>query len=129
MSLIDNNKKTLLDSLKNTLKSSDSIDIVTGFFYFSGYKLLAKDIKDKKIRILVGLEIEPDLIPQIAQDSKEDDVDLSRFQFRRPTQSRTELKENYIKAFIGLMNDTDIFDDPLNLDFMKYLKRNLMTEL
>ena len=111
MALIDNKNQTLQDALKNALTTADSVDIAVGFFYFSGFQALFDQLKQKKVRILVGLEVDPDLVPLIAQYSKNGDEDLSRWQPRRPTTSRTSLKLNYIDSFVGFMNDSDIFDD------------------
>lgn len=125
MALIDNTKRTLQEALKNSLSSADRVDITTGFFYFSGFKSLAKELKDKKVRILVGLEIEPKLISQIAQYAKEGDEDLTRWQPRQKTASRTTLRENYIKTCIGFMNDSDIFDDPETLELYELYTKKL----
>ena len=62
MTLIDNKARTLQDALKNTLPSTERIDILTAYFYFSGFSALADELKDKKIRILVGKAIEPNNI-------------------------------------------------------------------
>jgi superfamily II DNA/RNA helicase/HKD family nuclease len=110
MPLIDNKNQTLQEALKNALSTTDSVDIAVGFFFFSGFEALANELKDKKVRILVGLELDPDLIPQIAQLSKEGDVDLTKWQPRMSTASHTALQENYINALIGFINDSDIFD-------------------
>ena len=56
-SIIDNRNKTMLDSLKNSLKQAERVDILTAFFYFSGFNALAEDLKDKKIRILLRILI------------------------------------------------------------------------
>ena len=53
-SIIDNRKRTMEESLKNALQQAESVDILTAFFYFSGFNALAEELKDKKIRILVG---------------------------------------------------------------------------
>ena len=45
-SIIDNRNKTMLDSLKNSLKQAESVDILTAFFYFSGFNVLAEELKD-----------------------------------------------------------------------------------
>jgi HKD family nuclease len=111
MALIDNKNQTLQEALKNALSTAESVDIAVGFFYFSGFQALSEQFKDKKVRILVGLEVDPVLVPLIAQYAKDGDEDLSRWQPRRPTTSRTALKLNYIDSFIGFMNDSDIFDD------------------
>ena len=46
-SIIDNRNKTMLESLKNSLKQAERVDILTAFFYFSGFNALAEDLKDK----------------------------------------------------------------------------------
>jgi superfamily II DNA or RNA helicase/HKD family nuclease len=112
MSLIDNKNQTLQDALKNALVTADSVDIAVGFFYFSGFEALAKEFKDKKIRILVGLEVDPKLISEISQKAKDGDVDLSKYQSRDSINSRTIKKLNYIDTFVGFMNDSDVFDPP-----------------
>lgn len=110
MPLIDNTDQTLKEALKNALTTTDRVDISVGFFFFSGFEMLAKELEDKKVRILVGLELDPDLVPMITQLSKEDEVDLTTFQPRMKTKSRTALRDNYLDALIGFINDSDIFD-------------------
>lgn len=124
MALIDNKNQTLQEALKNALASADRVDIAVGFFYFSGFQALFDQLKDKKVRILVGLEVDPLLVSQIAQSAKDGDEDLSRWQPRKSTTSRTALKLNYIDTFVGFMNDSDIFDqDSSNEIFDLYLEK------
>lgn len=111
MPLIDNKTRTLLESLRNALSSADSIDIQVGFFYFSGFHALAKELENIKVRILVGLEVDATLIPDIAQASKEVNEDLTRFQPRKASVSRSDLKTNYIQSLVGFMNYSNVFDD------------------
>jgi len=59
MGLIDNKEKTLQEALKNALPNVERVDILTAYFYFSGFSALADELKDKKIRILVGKAIDP----------------------------------------------------------------------
>ena len=66
-SIIDNRNKTMLESLRNSLKQSDRVDILTAFFYFSGFNELADDLKDKKIRILIGMAIDPGAIDELSR--------------------------------------------------------------
>ena len=70
-SIIDNRSKTMLESLKNSLKQAESVDILTAFFYFSGFNALAEELKDKKIRILVGNTIDPDAIADLCNAVKD----------------------------------------------------------
>src|SRR3989344_6016985 len=124
MSLIDNKNQTLQNALKNALVTADRIDIAVGFFYFSGFEALANELKDKKIRILVGLEVDPKLVSEISQKAKEGDVDLSKYQNRDSVNSRTVRKLNYIDAFVGFMNDSDVFDsDKANEVYELYIQK------
>lgn len=124
MPLIDNKEKILREALQNALTTTDRVDISVGFFFFSGFEMLAKELEDKKVRILVGLELDPDLVPMITQLSKEDEVDLTTFQSRVKTNSRTALQQNYLDALIGFINDSDVFDrDGSNEVFDIFLRK------
>lgn len=100
----------MLDALSNALETSNSIDICVGYFYFSGFQLLAEKLQDKKIRVLVGMEIDPECIQEIVTNSREDDVSLERYAPRRQTNSALQLKQNYMDALVGFVNDSDTFD-------------------
>jgi len=108
--LIDNIEERMVDALSNSLQTSESIDICVGYFYFSGFQLLAKELQDKKIRILVGMEIDPECIPDIVKNSVGHDVSLEKYAPRRSTSSALQLKQNYMDALVGFVNDSDIFD-------------------
>ena len=75
-SIIDNREKKMIDSLRNALNQAESVDILTAFFYFSGFNALADELKDKKIRILVGNTIDPLAIEELCCAVK-DDLDES----------------------------------------------------
>jgi len=124
MSLIDNRNQTLQDALKNALAPADRVDIAVGFFYFSGFEALANELRDKKVRILVGLEVDPKLVSEISQKAKDGDVDLSKYQTRDSIISRTVKKLNYVDAFVGFMNDSDVFDsDRANELYELYIQK------
>ncbi len=106
MSLIDNKEKTLHEALKNTLPSAESIDILTAYFYFSGFSALANELKDKKIRILVGKSIDPNAVDELSSAMKSNpDIDLAPFQNRNQHNlSRGQKKTEYLESFIKLFN-------------------------
>jgi superfamily II DNA or RNA helicase/HKD family nuclease len=110
LSLIDNVGRTLRTSLANALQAADRIDIAVGFFYLSGFAVLAEQLRDKHVRVLVGMEIDPTAIPELAQLARNEDVELTPWQPRRPTTSLTALHDNYVEALVGFINDSDIFD-------------------
>lgn len=111
MPLIDNKSQTLQEALRNALPSTDRVDISVGFFYFSGFKALANELKDKRVRILVGMELEPGMVPEIVRRAKGGDEDLTKWQARSATTSRTALKQNYLNELTSFINDSDLFDD------------------
>lgn len=112
--VITNNPDTMEESLRSDLKNAKSIDIATAYFYFSGFRQLAKDLKDIKIRILVGKEIDPSRVGEISAWLKKDpNVSLDTFQLP-PGRSRTGRKQDYIDSFIELYNKSALseqFDD------------------
>lgn len=107
MSIIDNEKVVFLDELKNALPSADRLDIQTGYFFFSGFSELADSLKNVKMRIIVGMDIDPKVI--IAKKITED-YDLSRARGDEPL-TETAKVQNYRDSFLALMNNTDLFDE------------------
>lgn len=112
-SIIDNRSKTMLDSLKNSLKQAESVDILTAFFYFSGFNALAEDLKDKKIRILVGCTIDPNAIGELCNAVKNNpDEELSSYSIRGYNNlNNSQKKNNYINSFIDLFNKSSLADE------------------
>lgn len=105
MALIDNKDKTLQEALKNALPNVEQVDILTAYFYFSGFSALADELKDKKIRILVGKAIDPNAVDDLSAAMKHDpNVSLDAFQNRKyvslsQTQKQTEYTESFIRLF------------------------------
>ena len=111
MAVINNKDQTLQNALRDGLSEVSHIDILTGFFYFSGFSALADELEKKKMRILVGLELDPNCIPEIATRSKSEDVDLSQYQVRGNDGGAMGTVSNFQDALVGLMNDTDVFEN------------------
>jgi superfamily II DNA or RNA helicase/HKD family nuclease len=124
--LIDNKNKLMFDALSTALKTAERIDIAVGYFFFSGFNLLAEELKDKKIRILVGKEIDPLCIPDIVKYSRENDESLERWAPRRPTSSALQLKQNYIDSLVGFVNYSDTFDEPNSEDAFRMFADKLL---
>lgn len=112
-SIIDNRNKTMLDSLRNSLKQAESVDILTAFFYFSGFNYLAEDLKDKKIRILVGNTIDPAAIGDLCNAIKSNqDEDLSSYSVRGYNNLNNSQKKNhYMNSFIDMFNKSSLSDE------------------
>ena len=113
MAIIDNTSQTMHEALSNALTSAEKVAIEVAFFYFSGWRLLAKHLKDKKARILVGKYIDPDAVPELLSRIRQEgtDVDLDPFQPRKTISSRVAKRQTYIKSFTRLSNESSLLDD------------------
>jgi superfamily II DNA or RNA helicase len=124
MAFIDNRNQTMLDALKNAIQTSDRVDICVGYFYFSGFQLLAEELRDKKVRILVGKELDASCIPEIVKYSRTQEVSLDKYGLRKPSNSRLQMRQNYLDALVGFVNDSDTFDSPENeLGFEMFISK------
>ena len=112
-SIIDNRKKTMLDSLKNSLQQAERVDILTAFFYFSGFDALAEDLKDKNIRILVGNTIDPDAIDDLCRAVKDcSDEVLDSYAVRGYSRKNNSEKKNlYIDSFVNMFNTSVLAEE------------------
>ena len=123
-SIIDNRSKTMLESLKNSLKQAESVDILTAFFYFSGFNALAEELKDKKIRILVGNTIDPDAIADLCNAVKDSPEEtLETYAVRGYNKLNNSQKKNrYIDSFVGLFNKSSLSEEFDSTDSQKVFK-------
>lgn len=119
--LIDNSTQTLEEALKNTLPQTEKVDILTAYFYFSGFSMLADELEDKHIRILVGKSIDPDLVDELsAAIRSRPNVDLNLFQNKRYySQNRSQRKKEYTESFIRLFNKSSLSDEFDSTDSQK----------
>ena len=126
MSLIDNDQQILREKLINAMQQSDRLDVLTGYFYLSGFESLDSFLTDIKVRVLVGMEVQTDLILTInSQTSKGVEVSLDRFQPRSPTTGSLALIKNYKDALIGFINNTNTFDDNKKINCLE----NFLTKI
>lgn len=128
MALIDNKNQTMHQALINALSTADKIDIQVGYFYFSGFELLAEHLKDKQVRILVGKQIDPNEVPRIIsmQQKVGRPIELDRFQPRDTFVSRTEQRESYFEGFSKLFNESQVFDDPESQKTYKIFEQKII---
>ena len=112
MGLIDNRDNTMLEALKGALPGSDRVDILTAFFYFSGFKLIANELKDKKIRILVGKYIDPSEMQSMMAEAKQNPgFSLDKYESRGSRPTRNKQKELYIDGFVEFFNKSALYDE------------------
>lgn len=105
-SFITNKEKFLSDIINGILPKTNAVDILVGYFYYSGYVQLSEKLKDKQIRILVGLDV--DL--QISKHIQEVEA------IRNGLVSRSIIKEEYYKQFVSIFNDSNFLDTAEKLE-------------
>ena len=100
------------NSLSNVISlilpsKAKSMDFLVGYFYFSGLKEIYQYIEDKPMRILVGLEMEHDLIQR-----------TSEFDFfaKNSNSSRQESKQKFYESLVKLFNESDYFENDSNAE-------------
>lgn len=108
-SFITNKEKFLSDIINGILPKTDAVDILVGYFYFSGYMQLSENLKNKRIRILVGLDVDLHITNHIREVEA----------IRNGMVSRSIIKEEYYKQFVSIFNDSDFLDTAEKLEQFK----------
>lgn len=108
MAITNIGTNTLSSNLKMILPNCDKIDALVGYFYFSGFKDLHNELKDKQIRILVGMDIDKKIIDKV---SVLKDLNFDTHVVNTQISSRSGAKADYIDNFSHIFNDTDYFDN------------------
>ena len=98
---ITNQERLLSDVMNNILPGTSRMYFLVGYFYFSGFKELYRNLDGKHLRILVGLDIEKDLANAIREYEvlAENNV------------SRGKVRQDYYAWLIKAFNETDFFDN------------------
>ena len=108
-SFITNKEKFLSDIINGILPKTDAVDILVGYFYYSGYIELSDNLKDKQIRILVGLDVDLQVSKHVCEVEN----------FRKGLISRGALKDEYYKQFVEIFNNSDFLDTAEKLSQFK----------
>ena len=111
---ITNQEKLLSEVINNVLPSTQKFYALVGYFYFSGFEELYRELKDKEVKILVGMDIEKDFLNKIKEFELIQDINISR----------GKIKQNFYSSLVSLFNDTDFFDSKEKQDaFRLYLEK------
>ncbi|HMN24264.1 MAG TPA: helicase-related protein [Ignavibacteriaceae bacterium] len=97
---ITNQEKLLSEVFNNILPSSKALYFLVGYFYFSGFEEIYKNVADKNIRILVGLDIEKSTLNKVKEFEIIDGINLSR----------GDVRKKFNESLVSIFNDTDFFD-------------------
>lgn len=86
--------------IQGILPKTDAVDILVGYFFFSGYYLLSQGLADKRLRILVGLDVDTNISKsiQVINTLSENKLSLG------------QLRDKYYQEFVHLFNNSDFLD-------------------
>lgn len=97
---ITNKERFLSDIINGILPKTDAVYMLIGYFYYSGYVQLSERLRDKQVRILVGLDVELEMAKHVREVET----------FRKGLMSRSIAKEEYYKQFVHVFNNSDFLD-------------------
>ena len=103
---ITNKEIVLSETTAKIFPTTSKIDFLVGFFYFSGFWELYKWMEDKKLRILVWMDIEVQINKTIKEVFKLEDKSNIK-------------KEDFIIQLKNAFNKTNIFDNKKNIESVK----------
>lgn len=113
---ITNQSKLLSEVFKNIIPSTDNLYFLIGYFYFSGFEEIHEEVKDKQMKILVGLEVEKILSNKIKEYEILQDINYSR----------GEVRENYLSSLVNIINDTEYFDNTKKQNAFKFFLEKII---
>lgn len=107
--LITNQDKFLSEVINNILPGCDKAYFLVGYFYFSGFQEIYEQLRDKHLRILVGLDIERSLANGIRE------ID----DYSQKTKTRVQTRDEYYQGLVDIFNNTDFFDSECQIEAFK----------
>lgn len=104
--LITNQDKFLSEVINSILPGCDKAYFLVGYFYFSGFQEIYEQLRDKHLRILVGLDIERGLANGIRE------ID----DYSQKTKTRVQTRDEYYQGLVDIFNNTDFFDSARQIE-------------
>lgn len=98
---ITNQDKFLSEIINSILPKCEKARFLVGYFYFSGFVEIYKKIENIPLKVLVGLDIEREIINRV----REVDYHTAK------NKSRGQIKNDYYSSLVDLFNETDYFDN------------------
>ena len=98
--ITNQNGRFLSEIITGILPKAHNVSFLAAYFYFSGFAEIYNGLKDKNLRVLVGLEVEQDILDRVRE------VDYHAAEKR----ARGELKAAFNESLVSLFNTTDYFD-------------------
>lgn len=100
MTIIDNKTKKMADVINNIMPFANNLYFRTGYFFFSGYKEIYKNLKNKNVKILVGKDIQKGLGGII------NELNYQNLAHKPKSKVRSEYYDSLVSTFSDV-NDVD----------------------
>ncbi len=103
----------MADTIVRFLEKSRQLDALVGYFYFSGFQSVYKNLRNKKVRILVGMEIDKKILEKIST------IDFSKindYLVSSNSEARSSVWQDYIESLATIFNNTDEFDNKESIE-------------
>ncbi len=96
-------EKSLSKTVTALTKNSEKLDFLVGYFYFSGFCEIYKDLQDKPLRILIGMDAEVDLNNCIVEWT-------AILGDKKNIVSKQTIRNKYFESLKKCINTADILD-------------------
>lgn len=111
---ITNKGHVLSDIINSILPKCDNAYFLVGYFYFSGFAQLYEKLRNVNLKVLVGLEVERNIINGIKEIDN----------FTTANKSRDQVRNDLYESFVDIYNNTDFFDSEEQTDkFRLFLEK------
>ncbi len=112
---ITNKELILADIINSILPKCDNAYFLVGYFYFSGFAELYEKLQNVHLKVLVGLEVERNIVNGIKEVEN----------FTTSNKSRGQLREDFYKSLVDIYNNTDYFDSEEQIERFKLFLEKL----
>ena len=116
MQIIDNKTIKMADVINNIIPFADNLFFRTGYFFFSGYKEIYKNLKNKNLKILVGKDIQRGLGGII------NELSYNNLNHKPKSIVRKEYYESLVKVF----NDVNEVDNKETVEAYQVFKQKIL---
>ena len=116
---ITNNETALSTTVTNLIHQSKSLDFLVGFFFFSGFSQIYKEVKDVPLRILVGMDADVDVSNRIREY-------LTYFPENQAMESNLVLQKKWFDQVVNVIGKTDSIDNSETQEAFKVFKQKLL---
>ncbi len=105
-------ENSLANIINNLLPGkTKAMDFLVGYFYFSGIQEIYSNIEDKPMRILVGLDMDHELL------SKTSEFDF--FMQNQHPSSNKDIRDKFYSSLVNLFNQTNYFENDTQAEAFK----------